>query len=437
MPCRTSGSTVSPAVTVEGIVMNARWTGVFFVAACVGLVASTSLAQRSDSSSTQTARQKAKPSQQASQADSGSQVPFGAALDGLNSTELAMFNAGREEFEAVETPEHGLGPIFNNNSCVSCHSMQASGGASAITETRRGKFANGKFDPLDALGGTLLHQFAIDPAMQETIPKAANVVAQRITTPLFGIGLIEAIADEDIQLNAQKPKPDGVQGRAARIVDVVSGETHVGRFGWKAQHSSVLGFAADAYLNEMGITSRFFPEDRAPNGKKELLAAYDKVPDPEDVVNPDTGKSDIDASAEFVRFLAPPPTLRMSASALAGGSLFQSMNCATCHTPVMFTAANRVAALSNQPVRLFSDLLLHDMGVLGDGIEQADAGRRDMRTPPLWGLRGRGPFLHDGRAQTVDQAIRGHDGEAKPARDRYRVLSPEDQQSVLDFLAAI
>ena len=367
----------------------------------------------------------------------GAGAQFGDPLPDLTPDQQAAFEAGREEFESEESPADGLGPVFNNVSCVACHSGPATGGASAITETRFGRFANGQFDPLAALGGSLLQQMAIDPVAQEVVPPEANVVALRQTTSLFGIGLIEAIPDIEIRLNAQRRKPDGIKGTISLVHDVVSGQSRVGRFGWKAQQATVLAFAADAYLNEMGITSRFFPTENAPNGNAALLAQFDKVADPEDAVDPATGTGDIDKSANFTRLLAPPPPLRLTEAASAGRRLFEQVGCASCHTPVMFTGPSKIAAIRFKVVPLYSDLLLHDMGSLGDGIVQGTAGQRDMKTPPLWGLRASAPYLHDGRATTIDEAIRAHEGEAAPVRDRYGKLSPAQQQHLLEFLNSI
>jgi CxxC motif-containing protein (DUF1111 family) len=362
---------------------------------------------------------------------------FGDALSGLDAAQLQAFADGREEFESVETVEGGLGPIFNNSSCAACHTAGATGGASAITVTRFGRLVNGVFDAMEAQGGSLLQSQAIAPRALEHVPAEATIVAQRITTALFGAGLIEAIADDDIVNNARRPQPDGVHGRAALVTDVTTGSTRVGRFGWKAQQATLLAFAGDAYLNEMGVTNRFFPTENAPNGNQALLKKYDRVPELEDAVNPATGRSDIDAAADFMRYLAPPPPLRLSASALVGARLFAQLGCTACHLPSMVTGANQVAALAGQVVPLYSDLLLHDMGSLGDGIAQAAAGRFEMRTAPLWGLRARGPFLHDGRAKTVADAIRAHDGEAAPARVRFNALPAPAVQQVLDFLGTI
>ncbi len=361
---------------------------------------------------------------------------FGDPLPNLTATQLVAFAAGLEAFEEIDTPESGLGPVFNNVSCVACHSSPAPGGASEILETRFGRLVNGHFDPLTQLGGSLLQDNAIDPSIKEVLPSIANVVAHRQTTPLFGLGLIEAIPDTTILQNAQRSQTDGISGHAARILDVATGKMRIGRFGWKAQQATLLAFSGDAYLNEVGVTSRLFPHDNAPDGNTNLLALWDHVADPEDI-DPVTGIEDIDLFTEFMRFLAPPPTLPLTQSARAGQSLFNQIGCANCHTPFMFTGPNSIKQLDRQPVALYSDLLLHDMGSLADNISQADASPREMKTPPLWGLRASAPYLHDGRAATVDAAIRAHDGEAARARARYLQLTPTQRQQLLTFLNSI
>jgi CxxC motif-containing protein (DUF1111 family) len=288
----------------------------------------------------------------------------------LNAAQNADFAAGKLEFLHVETPEGGLGPIFNDVSCVACHFQGGVGGGSRTFVTRFGRVTNGVFDPLVELGGPLLQKQAIAPAFLETIPAAANVVARRITTPVFGAGLIEAIPDAAIQARAALVKPDGVKGRAALVTDVVSKAVRVGRFGWKAQVATLQMFSADAYLNEMGVTGRFFPVENAPNGNLALLATADKVLDPEDALAAGTTKSDSDLSADFMRLLAPVPALAGAAPGTAGATVFREVGCAVCHVPSYTTGPNPIAALANKSVGLYSDLLLHDMGKLGDGIAQ-------------------------------------------------------------------
>ncbi len=362
---------------------------------------------------------------------------FGAALPDLDASARADFDEGLGEFTAVETPEGGLGPIFNGNSCAACHTAGGIGGASEQFVTRFGRVVGGRFDDLAGRGGSLLQALAIDTAALEQIPPEANVAARRITTPLFGAGLIEAIPDELIERSALRAQPDGVRGRVAHVLDVASGQMRVGRFGWKAQQATLLSFAGDAYVNEMGVTSRLFPTENAPNGRADLLARFDRVPEVEDAVNPATGKGDIDHAADFMRLLAPPPPVRPGADALQGARAFEKAACVACHTPVLNSGPSPFAALANKPVRLYSDLLLHDMGRLGDGIAQGDARPREMRTAPLWGLRVRTALLHDGRAKTAAEAIAQHDGEATASRRRFDSLSATERRQLLEFLKYI
>jgi CxxC motif-containing protein (DUF1111 family) len=359
---------------------------------------------------------------------------LGDPLPDLTPDQLNDFTTGFDQFLEVETVESGLGPIYNNTSCANCHATPTPGGSGVGLETRFGYTDDkGNFDPLTELGGSLLQNQAIDPRALERIPTEANTIAQRQTTPLYGLGLIEAIPDQTIKDLANRKKADGVLGRASIVDDVTTNEERVGRFGWKAQQATLLAFAGDAYLNEMGITNRYFPTENAPNGNEQLLEEFDHVADPEDV--PDaTGKADIDRFTDFMRYLAPPPPPRLTAEVQAGFAIFTRIGCAECHVPTLFTGPNKIRALDRKPVTLFSDLLLHDMGSLNDGIAQADAEANEMKTAPLWGLRWSAPYLHDGRAPTIADAIDGHDGEAATARNHYDKLPAVQQKQLIDFL---
>ena len=361
----------------------------------------------------------------------------GGPLLGLTTAQLDAFRDGARIFRQVETIDSGLGPIFNETSCVVCHNAPVPGGASRRTITRFGLTSNGHFDPLTERGGSMLQARAIDPAFREVIPRSANTVARRVSTPLFGAGLIEAIPDATLLAAAAAPKADGVRGRAALITDVTTGKQRVGRFGWKAQQATLLAFSADAFVNELGITNRFFPKENAPNGDLALLARADPILDPEDQITPATGKSDVDRAADFMRALAPPARGPSSPAVIQGERLFTSLNCIVCHTPALMTGSGPVPALSLQRVPLYSDLLLHDMGALGDGIAQGPAGPRDLRTAPLWGLGSRPVYLHDGRTESLDTAVREHAGEAAPARTRYVQLPTAQQQQLLSFLRSL
>lgn len=362
---------------------------------------------------------------------------FAVPIAGLSELQKKDFATGKEEFLNVETVESGLGPIFNDVSCVACHFQGGAGGFSRTTVTRFGRLTNGVFDPLSELGGPLLQKRAIAPEFLEVVPSTANVVARRLTTPLFGAGLVEAIPDAVIKAGADRVKPDGVKGRVATVVDPVSGATRVGRFGWKAQHATLDGFAADAYLNEMGITSRYFPVENAPNGNQALLKTADKILDPEDALAVGANKSDLNLAADYMRLLAPVPPLPPSPLSSAGALVFVQTGCAVCHVSSLPTGGSAIAAISNKSANLYSDLLLHDMGRLGDGIAQPPATMSEMRTAPLWGLRLRDRYLHDGRASSLDMAILEHDGEARVARDRYAKLTPAKRDALVAFLNSL
>lgn len=366
------------------------------------------------------------------------QPKLGDPIPGLTPQQFAAFLDGKDDFTDVENESSGLGPIFNRDSCVACHSSPATGGASDIAVQRFGRVAIGVFNPLESLGGSLLQERAILARGSEVVPPEANITALRNTTPLFGVGLMEEIPDAAILANVRLGKPDGVKGRAHIVPDMANGRAmRVGRFGWKAQHASLLAFAGDAYLNEMGITNRVFPTENAPNGNTQLLAELDLVVDPEDTVDAATRKADIDRLWDYMRALAPPPRQRLTAAAQTGNRTFETTGCVVCHTPRFMTARSRIDALSNKEVSLWSDLLLHDMGSLNDGIIQGDAKGNEMKTAPLWGLAASGPYLHDGRAKTVDEAIRTHAGEAKIARDRYVSLTQSQRDRLLEFLNSL
>jgi CxxC motif-containing protein (DUF1111 family) len=362
---------------------------------------------------------------------------FGDPLPGLSAEELAEFEDAREEFKEVETAASGLGPTFNAQGCATCHSKPAVGGSNASrNEVRAGQVINGTFFNLP--GGSVFQIFAIRSECSEVVPPEANVIAERQTQPLFGMGLVEAIPEGTITARADPDdlNGDGISGRAATVFDPATNRTRLGRFGWKAQIASLLGFSGDAYLIEMGITNDLFPREEAPNGDTARLIACDAVPDPEDVAEPETGSRDIDEFTTFMQLLGPPPRGKITAAVTAGESVFNRIGCASCHTPVMTTGPNEITALDRKPVPLFSDLLLHDVGT-GDGIAQADAAPNEIRTQPLWGLRVSGPFLHDGSAQSVEAAILRHAGEASRVTANFRALTAAERDQLLAFLGSL
>ena len=370
----------------------------------------------------------------------GSPALPGGPLPGLTPMEFSEFRLGLDDFIEVETAEEGLGPAFNGASCAVCHSLPAIGGTGVILEVRAGyRDEAGVARGLDASGETLIHMLST-PAhnCQPAIPDDVNVIARRAPIPLFGAGLVEAIPDEAL-LALEDPfdrNRDGVSGRAAVVTDVATGERRVGRFGWKAQHATLLAFGADAYRNEMGITNDLFPTELAFGISEARMAYCDPFPDPEDRRDPATRRRGIDNFESFMRLLAPVARAPVDAAATAGERTFAAIGCASCHVPVLTTGASANPLFDRRPVPLFSDLLLHDVGT-GDGIRQAAAEASEIRTPALWGLRVRRPLLHDGSAATIADAIERHREEADLARRGYERLSPEDRRQLLSFLRSL
>ena len=367
-----------------------------------------------------------------------SPIVAGDPLPGMTPREFQEFRLGLEDFREVEEAGDGLGPLFNGTGCAVCHNVPSIGGSSPMTELRGGfRDADGKFH---VVGGTTLFQmFSLpDHRCQATIPAEANVVARRAPIPLFGGGLVEAVPDETL-LALEDPfdrDRDGISGRAAIVVDKASGQRRVGRFGWKAQIATLLTFAGDAYTNEMGITNDVFPDE--PHGGISLarLRECDRVKDPEDRVDPRTGKRAIDNFEAFMKFLAPIARGASTDEVRAGEQVFSAVGCASCHVPTLTTGANRSPSLDRKTLALFSDLLLHDVGT-GDGIEQEAAQQNEIRTPALWGLRMRRPLMHDGSAATVTDAIGQHRGEAAGVIERYRAASEPMRRALLAFLDSL
>jgi len=364
----------------------------------------------------------------------------GDPLAGLTPTEFAQFRLGLDDFTEVESAEDGLGPAFNASSCAACHNVPAIGGTSVVVETRAAyQNESGEFIGFGAAGDTLIHLFSTPPhRCQPIVPPDATVIAHRAPLPVFGAGLIEAISDEAI-LALEDPfdrNGDEISGRAAIVVDMATGQRRVGRFGWKAQHATLLAFSGDAYRNEMGITNDLFPQEYAYGISEAEMRRCDPRPDPEDVRNPVTRRRGIDNFESFMKFLAPIARGPVDAPAREGERVFAAIGCAACHVPALPTGLNATPALSRQTVPLFSDLLLHDIGT-GDGIPQGAAQPDEIRTPALWGLRLRRPLLHDGTAGSIDAAIARHRHEAELARRGFERLSTDDRARLLAFLKSL
>jgi CxxC motif-containing protein (DUF1111 family) len=265
----------------------------------------------------------------------------------------------------------------------------------------------------------------------------------RISTNTLGAGFVEAIANETL-LAIRDAQPEAVRGLAISVpVLEAPGTVRLGRFGWKNQHGSLESFSADAYLNEMGITTPLFPDENTSAGHD--VSHYDSVPDPED------DGVDVVAFANFMRATKAPPRGPIDAEVQAGEALFTAVGCATCHVPGIVTAppgsvinGGRLTvrrAVGNKVIHPYSDFLLHDIGS-GDGIPvqpipEFAATAPLIRTAPLWGLRTRNRLMHDGLSFTREEAIARHAGQALAVRQSYEALAAEQKRLVLKFLNSL
>jgi CxxC motif-containing protein (DUF1111 family) len=422
----------------------------------------------------------------------------GGPLNGLTQDEQQFFNDGLTRFATIEVvtggANNGLGPRFNSNACLSCHSQPAPGGTSPavnpliavstlngaknmipwfIAQNGPVREARFKKSPDGSNDGEVPDLFVItgrsdavgcNIAQQDFLPAGNPLTGQggnrniifRIPTPVFGSGLIEAIPDSAILANMYAESSRKTESRISGHPNAhLSGNANrsandgtITRFGWKAQNKSLLIFASEAYNVEMGVTNQLFPQERDETAGCLFNAT------PEDTLNftatPNTAVlSDIEAFADFMRMLAPPAPAPDTPSIVNGRAAFGMIGCALCHTPSLTTgkmiasgsATVPSAALSNQTVNLFSDLLLHHMGRnLEDGITQGGAGPDEFRTAPLWGVGQRVFFLHDGRTSNLLEAIRAHrssGSEANRVIERFERIEEREQQDIINFLRSL
>ena len=412
----------------------------------------------------------------------------GSPLAGLTRMEAAFFQAGKDDFNEEENAPDGLGPTMNLDSCGGCHSQPATGGTSPAVNPqvafankmgarnrlpsfvrRNGPVREARFvrNPDGSADGGVHALFTItgrsdaggcgiaQPDFEREVSRG-NVIF-RIPTPVFGAGLIEQVPDAAIVANATSTAAQraalGISGRPNIVLPfhAISGQSNrngndgtIARFGWKAQNKSLLLFSGEAYNVEMGISNELFQTEREENANCQFASLPNDVTDT-NARDPVTAVSAIEKFSFFMRFLAAPtPSADQPGGAVSigrGRGKFSEVGCALCHTPSLRTGNATVVALRNQPVNLFSDLLLHDMGNgLADGISQGQAGPREFRTAPLWGLGQRLFFLHDGRSTDLVAAIREHasDGsEANRVVGNYLRLPERDKQDLLNFLRSL
>ena len=389
----------------------------------------------------------------------------GEPLPGLTAGERAVFERGKDAFEEIDNVDEGLGPRFNLDSCAGCHSQPSIGGSSPalnpqiavagrmgalnqipsflrpdgpVRVMRLRRTAGGQMD-----GGvhslfTITGRFDAPPGCRITQPDFSRPenMALRIPTPVFGLGLIEAIPDATLRANlaatAGRRQELGIGGR----FNTNGNDGTITRFGWKAQNKSLQIFSGEAYNVEVGVTNELFPQER-----EEDPACWTSA-GPESRADHDLNKfSDIELFTQFMRYLDAPSPAFASPAAGRGKQLFEATGCATCHTPSLRTGAHGSAALHRKEVPLYSDLALHRMGqLLDDEVTQGEAGGAEWRTAPLWGVGQRIFFLHDGRSRDLEDAIRQHDSPGSEARlviYNYNSLRPEQRLDLLAFLRSL
>ena len=448
----------------------------------------------------------------------------GATLPGVNA---ALFREAKAAFDTVEQISDGVGPIFNERACSNCHSLGADGGAGENTERRFGTFTAQGFDPLARLGGSLLQLFSVANFNNPNLPASSRGRCQagnptlccvpaeveppqatvrnvgRITTPLFGLGLVDAMPDSFFD-GLAAAEPPAIRGRVNRVPVILPNpgdptqsirSTRVGRFGWKAGISTLMQFAADAYNNEMGITTQscfhgtsindFAIENapNAPNGRV-IDGCDDLAPRQPASLGASIGLStpfgqqldepvgacgggrteiqdDVFLFTAFMTALAPLPRDHSDRISITRGDpLFTATGCSGCHVRTTFrTPANpfpvdigngreTMRVPGNFAFNPFSDFLRHGMGALGDRIGDAppddpalpgesEAQTREMRTAPLWGIRFRNKLLHDGRCNDIGCAVLAHDGQGLSARNAFARLSPASQHDLIQFVRSL
>ena len=427
---------------------------------------------------------------------------LGDRLPGVQAT-AGLLDEASAAFNTFEDINDGLGPIFNAQACGQCHSNGTIGGAGEQIERRFGRFDNGVFNPLANEGGSLRQLFTVGsfsalngqscnvPLEREPADATVHNVG-RLTTPTFDLGLVDSMPDSffDGLVAAEPAAQRGTVNRGQIVLPnpgdpgQAIGTTRVTRFGWKAGVPSMIQFSADAYVNEMGISTQHcsrgttvnaFAVESAPNGVPVSANCDDRAPrqtgtnpggltatqwsQVDDAVGACTGgrtevQDDVFLFATFMTALAPGPRdFSDQISITRGQPLFSQVGCNNCHVTTTFrTPANpapvSIDAAGSESVRVpgnfafnpYSDFAVHDMGTLGDQIGNAGdslARTRQMRTAPLWGIRFRNHLLHDGRCGDIPCAVRAHDGQAAAARNAFNALSPDNQHNIVQFVRSL
>ncbi len=343
----------------------------------------------------------------------------GGPREGLSTDELQRFTEARTLFDREHGPKDGLGgPRLNGDSCRACHFEPEVGGAGPRgTNVMRHGIASVSGDfVMPQVGTSILHKSTVLFDGSANFPQIdATIFEHRQSPSLFGAGRIDGIAEPTIAANADPNdvNNDGISGR----LSITDGGL-VGKFGWKAQVPSLAEFVRDAVTVELGMTL-------APQAG----LTFGKIHDNDAVADPEMSLDEASSLLFFMQSLAAPARKNSGdmAQVTRGENIFAAVGCATCHMPTLQGV--------DGPVALYSDLLLHEILPAGRlGIEEASASMREFRTPPLWGIGETGPYLHDGSADTLAQAIEGHAGEGAASRASFEALSSQQKADLIAFL---
>ena len=413
---------------------------------------------------------------------------FSFSANNLTGEEQTLFQAGDNLFHrrweegsnAFFPQVDGLGPVFNAKKCSECHTRDGRG-----LPMREGQLHNSLLFRLSVSGtnaqggpqadnnyGDQLNHLAVDGIENEGSVSLSLVISNgqypdgtsfslakpvytlkgnvgetshllispRVAPQMIGMGLLEAILEEDIfsQSDPEDRDLDGISGRANQVWDFVKGQKTLGRFGWKANQPNVHQQVAGAFLGDMGITSSLFPKENISPGQSHLLSLPKGG-------NPEISDERLKSVVFYSRTLAVPAQRGAEKpEVIKGRQLFEQINCTACHTPSYTTGVHEIAALSKQKIYPYTDLLLHDLGEdLADNRPDFEADGREWRTPPLWGIglfekvNNHTRYLHDGRARNLEEAILWHGGEAEKSKADFMQLKQEERAAVLLFLESL